>query len=313
MIQRFKPASHEEWLELRRHYIGGSDAGAVMGMSAYTGPYALWAEKTGRVSGFEGNITTETGTYLEPFVAKLFEREAGKKVRRDNYTMVNDLYPWACADVDRRIVGEDALLECKTTTSLPNMKKFAAGEYPETWYCQMTHYLAVTGCQRIYLAVLISNREFKWFTLERDQAEIDALMAAEKDFWQHVVNDTPPVAAAADDETVNDLFRDTVTYGADTPLDLTGDAGILQEYAEATEALKQAKDHCDALKTQICALMGEYSYGSSDTYRVKWTPVTTSRFDTKAFAKANPGIDLAPFYKESTSRRFDFARVNRER
>lgn len=311
MIQRFKPASHDEWLELRKHYIGGSDAGAVMGMNPYKGPYSLWAEKTGRVEGFEGSITTETGTYLEPFVAQLFERETGMKVRRDNHTMVNDIYPWACADVDRRIVGQDALLECKTTTSMPNIKKFAAGEYPETWYCQMTHYLAVTGCQRIYLAVLISNREFKWFTLDRDQAEIDALMAAEKDFWQHVESDTPPAAMATDDATVNDIYAGAATYGADMPLDLTGDNRLLEEYEAAVEAAKEAVEKRDALKTRICALMGEYSYGSADTYRVKWTPVTSSRFDAKAFAKDNPGLDLKPYYKETTSRRFDFARINK--
>lgn len=309
MIQRFKPADHDAWLELRKHYIGGSDAGAVMGMSAYKGPFALWAEKTGRVDDFNGSITTETGTYLEPFVAKLFERETGKRVRRDNFTMVNDLYPWACADVDRRIIGEDALLECKTTTSMPNIKKFAAGEYPETWYCQMTHYLAVTGCKRIYLAVLINCREFKWFTLDRNQAEIDALMDVEQDFWKHVTDDVPPAAGAQDGDAINAAYP---AENKDLPrLDLTGDLSLLEEYESAQAEAKAATERANALKQQICGLMGEHEYGACDDYKVRWTTVVSNRFDQKALAAAHPEIDLSPYYKASSARRFDFTRITK--
>ena len=42
--------------------------------------------------------------------------------------------------------------------------------------------MAVSGSERWYLAFLAYGRGFFTFTLERDQAEIDALMAAEADF-----------------------------------------------------------------------------------------------------------------------------------
>ena len=105
MIKEFSYQDREEWLALRRQYIGGSDAGAVMGMNPYKSPYALWAEKTGQIQEFEGNLTTEVGSYLEDFVAQLFTRETGKSVRRKNRMMVNSEYPWACADVDRMVIG----------------------------------------------------------------------------------------------------------------------------------------------------------------------------------------------------------------
>lgn len=44
-ITKVKTANHEEWKELRSHYIGGSDAAAVVGLNAFSSPYALWAEK----------------------------------------------------------------------------------------------------------------------------------------------------------------------------------------------------------------------------------------------------------------------------
>ena len=72
-------------------------------------------------------------------------------------------------------------LECKTTFSL-DLKQFNGVEFPVQYYAQCIHYLAVTGADRWYLAVLAYGRGFFTFTLERDQAEIDALMAAEADF-----------------------------------------------------------------------------------------------------------------------------------
>ena len=60
-IQKIPYGSHEEWLAIRNGYIGGSDAGAIVGMNPYSSPFSVWAEKTGNVPGFEGNVTTQVG------------------------------------------------------------------------------------------------------------------------------------------------------------------------------------------------------------------------------------------------------------
>ena len=72
-ITKIPFSSHDEWLAIRRRYIGGSDAGAVMGMNPYSSPFAVWAEKTGAVEPFEGNLKTKIGTAFEEFVAQLFD------------------------------------------------------------------------------------------------------------------------------------------------------------------------------------------------------------------------------------------------
>ena len=86
-IQKISYSNHEEWLSIRNKYIGGSDAGAVVGLDDYKSPYSLWAEKTGRIPSFSGNITTSVGAYLEEFVAKMFSEQTGKKVRKCNFTL----------------------------------------------------------------------------------------------------------------------------------------------------------------------------------------------------------------------------------
>ena len=71
-ITKVKTKNHDEWLKLRSGYIGGSDAASVVGMNPFSSPYALWAEKTGKKAGFEGNLATDLGTYLEDFIAQRF-------------------------------------------------------------------------------------------------------------------------------------------------------------------------------------------------------------------------------------------------
>ena len=100
-LQMIPYGSHEEWLEIRRDYIGGSDAGAIIGVNPYSNAFSVWAEKTGKVPEFEGNTATKVGTYLEDLVARLFMEETEKKVQRMNFTIVNPAYPWACANIDR--------------------------------------------------------------------------------------------------------------------------------------------------------------------------------------------------------------------
>ena len=304
MITKQTTANHEEWKALRHKYIGGSDAAAVVGMNAYVSPYTLWAEKTGRLSGFDGNLATEVGTYLEEFVAQKFAEVTGKKVRRSNQSWFNDQYPWAIANIDREIVGEDAGLEIKTTSEL-NLKKFKGGEYPANYYVQCMHYMAVTGKKRWYLAVLIGNREFKWFTIERDEDEINALMDAEKTFKMYVDNDTPPMAdgASSTADTLSALYPNSIDF----------DIGIgaferdLDNYFQLKAQAKDLDEKIDAIENRIKAHLGEYERGMGEKYKVSWKTQFRHSFDHKSFIKDHPSMDVTKYFKTSTSRPFKVA------
>ena len=302
MIMEINYSNKAEWLSLRKNYIGGSDAGAVVGLNPYKSAYALWAEKTGKVPEFEGNLITEVGSYLEEFVATLFERETGKKVRRKNRMMVNEDYPWACADVDRTVVGENSIVEIKTTNSFPAMRKFKNGEYPESWYCQMTHYLAVGGYDKAYLAVLIGCREFKIFELERDESEIAALMAEEEKFWKLVETETPPAAdgAASTSETISTLYPDS----NDETVSLVAYEKDLQQYMALTAQIKELETLKDEMANRVKAFMGESGKGETSSYKVSWTSSERKTFDAKKFAADHKDMELSEYYKISSYRTF---------
>ena len=302
MIMEINYSNKAEWLSLRKNYIGGSDAGAVVGLNPYKSAYALWAEKTGKVPEFEGNLITEVGSYLEEFVATLFERETGKKVRRKNRMMVNEDYPWACADVDRTVVGENSIVEIKTTNSFPAMRKFKNGEYPESWYCQMTHYLAVGGYDKAYLAVLIGCREFKIFELERDESEIAALMSEEEKFWKLVETNTPPVAdgAASTSETISTLYPDS----NDETVSLVAYENDLRQYMALTAQIKELETLKDEMANRVKAFMGESGKGETSSYKVSWTSSERKTFDAKKFAADHKDMELSEYYKISSYRTF---------
>lgn len=303
MITTIKYKDREEWLAIRRKYIGGSDAASVIGMNPFRSAYTLWAEKTGRVPEFEGNLTTEVGTYLEDFVAKKFEESTGKKVRRKNATFVNSLYPWACANVDREIVGgENALLEIKTMTSVPIMRQLRGEDFPEAYYCQCVHYLAVTGKARIYLAVLIRNRELKIYTLERDEAEIKALMNAEAEFWKYVEEDKePPVdGTVSTEETLGELYPTS----SDANVDLTSFDAEMDEYFNICDRIKELEDLKREKANKIKEYMGDAARGEGATFSVSYRATERETLDFKNARSYIPQAVLEKFLKKSTSRMF---------
>lgn len=300
MITEFPYKDREEWLALRKNYIGGSDAGSVIGLNPYKSAYSLWAEKTGRLPEWEGNLTTRVGGYLEELVAQLFTEETGKKVRKKNRMMVNDKYPWASANVDRLIVGEKALLEIKTTNSPVNIKKFKNDEFPEAWYCQMTHYLAVSGLKKAYLAVLIECKEFRIFELNRDEEEIKALMAAEETFWDCVQKDTPPEpdGLISTSEALSSLYP---TDNGES-VNLFNYNGELAQYLALTEQIKQLEETKSGIGNRIKLALGEASRGETDRYKAMWTASERKNFDRKRFEQDNPQIDLSSYYKITSVR-----------
>jgi putative phage-type endonuclease len=153
--------SHEEWLLQRRQGIGGSDAAAIMGISKFKTPFQVYLEKSGEVIETEESEFAYWGNQLEELVAKEFTARTGKKAHRRNAILSHPDYPWMTANLDRVVVGESALLECKTTNAY-NYKEWQDDEIPESYIIQVQHYMAVTNFEKAYIACLIGGNRFIW-------------------------------------------------------------------------------------------------------------------------------------------------------
>ncbi|MDF2685100.1 MAG: putative phage-type endonuclease domain protein [Clostridia bacterium] len=180
---------HSDWLEKRRQGIGGSDVPALVlypAMYKYRSPAEVWKDKLFGSTEFKSEAA-RLGRYLEPYIAKRFTEETGIKVRKCNKMLKSKIYPFMLGNIDYMVIGENAGLECKTT-SIFNDKKFDDTDYPCEYFIQCQHYMAVTGFDTWYLAVLIGNKKFRHYTVYKNEAVQNMILKKEVKFWQSVLD-----------------------------------------------------------------------------------------------------------------------------
>lgn len=291
-----------QWIEERRHSIGGSDAAAIVGLSDWSTPYTVWADKTGRLPEKEDNEAMRQGRDLEAYVAARFCEATGKKVRVHSEIIHSKKYPFSHGTIDRKVVGEKAGLECKTTSAL-NMQKFKDGDFPANYYAQCVHYLAVTGWDRWYLAVCVLGREFLIFTIERNEDEIRALMEAEETFWtKYVETDSPPPVDGLD--PTGDALRTIYADAREGSVDLFDREKLLRDYLDAEKYIKELQKDNEERRQMIMEDLGENDRGSCEGFTVTWKKQTRQSFDLKAFRSDHEDLDLTPYMKVSEFRVF---------
>ncbi|MED4581842.1 YqaJ viral recombinase family protein [Brevibacillus choshinensis] len=237
--------TNEDWLEHRRLGIGGSDAAAICGLSRYRSPMAVYLDKLGELPPLEDNPKMKAGRILEPVIADWFAEDTGYKVWRRNSIFQHPDHPFMLANIDRWLPGQNAGLECKNTAEYCK-DDWSGTQAPTEYILQCNHYMAVTGADRWFIAVLIGGWDFQWRVIERDEALIKNLITIEKGFWEeHVMAKVPPSFSHQDTELLKN------TYAESTP-----DSWVeLPEEAYTTiQKLHQARvDKSDAEKREETA------------------------------------------------------------
>ena len=288
------------WLALRRRGVGGSDAAAVAGESRFSSPYVIWAEKTGRLPEKPDTEAMRLGRDLEDYVARRFTEATGKRCRRLPLLLRNPRYPFALADIDRAVTGERAGLECKTTSAL-DARAFRETDFPAQYRAQCLHYLAVTGWDRWYLAVLVFGRGFFVYRLERDEAEIASLMEKERRFWtEHVATGVPPAADGS--EATAAALGALFPRGAEKTAALPELAPELEAWARLRGEKRALEAKMAETENRLKARLGEAERGECGRFTVLWKTQTRKSFQAKDLAKAHPELDLAPFWRETETR-----------
>lgn len=276
--------SDKEFGDLRRKYnlLGGSDAASVIGMNPWASPLSVYAEKLGFAPDVEENEAMKLGHYLEEYVARRFSEESGKKVRNDYRMYQSTIWPFASANIDRRVIGENAGLECKTTTLDYD---FSAGKIPDWYYAQCVHYMATLGFDRMYLAILdLRHRKFYWFKIERNEEEVKSLMEQEERFWNdHVLKQIPPETdgSEASGNAVRALYNDPALQ-EDTPVLLHEMGDLLERYMATKIEMNALKMEQDKIEQKLQAKLGNSTLGTTNDYKVTWKFSERSSVDTKA-------------------------------
>jgi len=303
--------SREEWLASRRNGIGGSDASSILGVNPYSSPLKVYLDKIGKAEEQETNEAMRQGTDLEQYVADRFVEATGKKIRKCNKILQHPEYPWMLANIDRDIVGENAGLECKTTSPYSKFK-FDEGEINPHYYWQCIHYMAVTGADRWYVSIVVLGKAHHIFCIERDEEQIATLVVAEKDFWlNHVEPKVPPLPTGieVDDEALKVLYPKGEESDAFIALDSMDD--MLNLRALKVKQRDEIQAEINDIDQQLKMAMGTFERGISPSWTVRWTNTSTSRVDTKALKAKYPKI-AEEVTKVTPGRRFTVSRVVEE-
>lgn len=291
----------EKWLELRRTGLGGSDAAVVVGLSPYRSTIELWADKTGRLPESEDNEAMRTGRDLEDYVARRFCEATSKRVRRRNAIFQHDEYDFITANVDREIIGENAGLECKTTSAFAK-SDFENGEIPPYYYCQCCHYMNVMGYDKMYLAVLVMGRAFYWYAIKRDENECAALLNAEIKFWNtHIIPDSRPAPDGSDSaqRTLEALYNEQ----RDNTITMFEQEKIAAEWAAAKAQIKALEAQEKQLKQTLINALDGNTDGLTENYKLSWREQSKTSIDSKTLKQVYPDI-YKQFSKISTSKVF---------
>ena len=302
VIAKLENLTHEEWLELRRTGIGGSDCAAALGMSKWKSQLGLWLEKTGQSEDIQESEALYWGTVLEPVLLKEFSKRTGKDAQPCPFMFQSVEHPWMLADLDGIVKEEDgstSIIELKTANSFA-VNDWADG-VPVQYYLQVQHYMATVDLNRTYLCVLLGGNEFQIHEIDRDEDTISNIIALEYDFWQHVVNKKQPEVDAQSGEALNALYPQS----DDTSVILPEEADQLIIYLNDIDGLeaemKEKKNECE---NKLKNMLGTAQCGKTPKgVNIRWKSSSSSRFDAASFKRDHPEL-AAKYMKESSYRRF---------
>ena len=310
-IARINEISREEWLQLRKSGIGGSDAACACGLSRFKSRLMLYLEKTSAVVEDIDNESMYFGRIFEPILRQEFAKRTGFTVQEVPFMFSCKEYPWMLANIDGLVTepdGSKALLEIKTASSF-KAKEWEDG-LPQEYYLQVQHYLAVCDLPKAYVAVLIGGNQFRWEPVARDEEIVRILTALEAEFWSFVERGIQPPIDEQSGDALAVLYPKS---DAKTSVILPAESdNIIAAYLEVKRAMTNLKEAQDGYENQLKSMMKTSSSAvTPNGYTIKWQSTTTNRLDTTRLKKEHPDI-AKEYVTQTTSRRFSITEPKEE-
>lgn len=302
------------WLAARRSGLGASDTAAVLGLSDWATPLSVWLDKTSSEPVVDTYLSeaAEWGTALEAVVARKVatrHRHLGKIAPTPGLLRHRE-HPWMLATLDRILVprrGHSTRvdgLEVKTTSREAYRSGWIDGVPPARYQVQAQQQMAVTGLERVWLAVLVGGQRMpEPYPVDRDERVIEQLIAYGGHWWWHHVE-----AGVRPDPTFAD--RDTLArlWPGDPDGVLVADDDLRETYGSYLDARRreaEAREDRDRLAFAIQTAMRDATTLQDPTGEVlaTWRPVTTRRASTTRLKAEHPDV-YAAVLEATTTRTF---------
>lgn len=248
--------NRQEWLKQRKHYLGGSDLGAICGLNAFKTPLDVYLEKTEGNSEEEINAAMRWGNLLEDAVAKAYAEDTGQIVSIELNVLYHPEYPFLGANIDRWVGDKEFVLECKTAGFNKGKEwgEVGSDQIPESYLVQVAYYAAICNVPKVDIAVLIGGQDFRIYTYERNKDLEEKLIKIAVNFWKnHVEKGIPPKCI-----NTHDTFN---LFPTSTHHEIVAEDGIVQKLVELKEVREEEsriQSTIERLKTDIQEFMRDY-------------------------------------------------------
>ncbi len=178
----------QEWLEMRKNYLGSSDAPVIMGVSPWRTPYQLWEEKQGLLAPQPSNPAMQRGIALEPQARQAYIEHTGTTVVPQ--VLYHREHKWMMASLDGVDDARSIAVEIKTPGKFDH-DIARQGKIPDKYYPQLQHQLEVL-CISVIHYFSWSEESFHLIEVKRDDEYIADMCQKESEFWDGVLNFVPP-------------------------------------------------------------------------------------------------------------------------
>jgi len=248
LLGNFESGS-EEWHDLRNEEgaVGGSDIGAIAGLSPFESAITKWAKKTKQIpDDFEPNMSMRLGTKLETPILEIFAEEHPELEIYLTGTWGHKKFPWQRANPDalyKKPDGTWGIIEVKFSRDYWS-------EVPQHYRAQVLWYMNVFGIQEAKL-VALAGSSYQEFDVEWDSFEASSLVAAAYRFRESVLKKEMP-----DWDGSNSTFE---TIRAMNPKIEDGEEHLDElgvNYFNALTDFEQAEKKLTELKSRVLKAMG---------------------------------------------------------
>lgn len=269
-------AGRERWLAARQDGIGGSEVGALVGISEYDTSFSVYNTKKRGGKDLSALAAVEWGHRLENVVAEKVAEEVGLVSRFGGGLWADREKPFLRVTPDRfatkpRAWTAQALIECKTAgddehweSGTIHPKGYGTGSAPLSYQAQAQWQMGIIGLPVCYLGCLVLGRERQFFTVEIhfDKDWFQELAAEAERFWvENILGDEPPMhdlRHPKTEELLKLLQPKVVKPSVDLPAD-TED--WLAGYLKAKDAVKDAEAELDSIKNYLRMMTGDAGAG----------------------------------------------------
>lgn len=176
-----------ECLIKRNDKIEGKDIGAILGFDKYRTINNVYEEKTMEMENLQRVVDVAYWiNTLEEVVSREFMLRTRKKIRKNNINTVDKDYEFMTSNVNRKIIGENSILDCKVINDIDEVD-ISSESFSKKYVFQAQHDMKVKRADKCYIAILINNEKFIIREVKRNEDLISKIVKVEDKFWNEYI------------------------------------------------------------------------------------------------------------------------------